>query len=71
MNIPGLDEPFGQLPDDSDSASDSQVLKNIMMGRMTSNMSVYQKFADITPYKILEENLMIACDGTEVVFKVV
>lgn len=72
LSIPGLDEPIGQLPSNDDSTiTESQLLKNIMMGRINSTLTAYQKFADITPYKILEENLMISCDGTEVIFKVI
>lgn len=35
------------------------------------SLHIYEKFADIAPNKILEENLMISCDGTEVIFRVI
>jgi hypothetical protein len=41
-----------------------------LMGKEQENPSPYQKFADISPMKILEENMNISQDGTEVIFKV-
>lgn len=33
-------------------------------------MNTYEKFADLNPCKVLEENLVISKDGSEVLFKV-
>lgn len=42
------------------------------MGKQYSEvMNPYQKFSDVSPFNILEENLLIAQDGTEIIFKVI
>jgi hypothetical protein len=59
------------LFEDDSTMSDYEILMKLLMGKESSSMNIYQKFADISPYKILEENLLISCDGTEVIFRVI
>jgi hypothetical protein len=52
--------------------SDIEILVKILMGKQYSEvMNPYQKFSDVSPFNILEENLLIAQDGTEIIFKVI
>lgn len=47
-------------------------LVDILLGKdVKESMNIYEKFADISPFNVLEENLMISNDGHEVAFRVI
>jgi hypothetical protein len=62
--------------------TDEEVLKEILIARGLQSMDsfnklnngtsleVYNKFADLDPSKIFDENLLISSDGSEILFKV-
>lgn len=66
-----MENPFKDEENEETKLSDNEVLMKILMGKDSSDLNIYKKFADINHYKVLEENLMISCDGTEVIFRVI